>query len=84
MWCEDGFDEGVETDTRGRVCSLSLNVRPMAIASPALFICVVMCGVGLREFLEGEAWDLGDDVINGRLKARGVARAMSFFNSSSR
>jgi len=28
-------------------------------------------GVGLREFLEGEARDFGDDVINGRLKAGG-------------
>ena len=28
-------------------------------------------GVGLREFLEGEARNLGDDVINARLEARG-------------
>jgi hypothetical protein len=28
-------------------------------------------GVGLREFLEGKARDLGDDVINARLEARG-------------
>ena len=29
-------------------------------------------GVGLREFLEGEARNLGDDVINARLEARPV------------
>jgi hypothetical protein len=29
-------------------------------------------GVGLREFLEGKARNLGDDVINARLEARGV------------
>jgi len=28
-------------------------------------------GVGLREFLEGKARNLGDDVINARLEARG-------------
>ena len=28
-------------------------------------------GVGLREFLEGKAQNLGDDVINARLEARG-------------
>ena len=28
-------------------------------------------GVGLREFLEGETRNLGDDVINARLEARG-------------
>ena len=28
-------------------------------------------GIGLREFLEGEARNLGDDVINARLEARG-------------
>ena len=28
-------------------------------------------GVGMRKFLEGEARNLGDDVINARLEARG-------------
>ena len=32
-------------------------------------------GVGLREFLEGKARNLGDDVINARLEARGGFRA---------
>ena len=32
-------------------------------------------GVGLREFLESEARNLGDDVINARLEARGGFRA---------
>jgi len=35
-------------------------------------------GVGLREFLEGKARNLGDDVINARLEARGGNK----FNSS--
>ena len=38
-------------------------------------------GVGLREFLEGEARNLGDDVINARLKARGGSRVMRFENN---
>jgi hypothetical protein len=29
------------------------------------------CGVGLREFLESKTRDLGDNVINARLEARG-------------
>ena len=28
-------------------------------------------GIGLREFLEGETRNLGDDIINARLEARG-------------
>jgi hypothetical protein len=40
----------------------------MAIASPTLFICVVSVGsacgmVAVRKHLEGEARNLGDDVI---------------------
>ncbi len=61
---------------RRHFCRLSLNVRPMAIASPTLFICVVSVGsacgmVAVRQHLEGKARDLGDDVINARLEARG-------------
>ena len=42
-------------------------------------------GVGLRKFLEGEARDLGDDVINARLGSyAGVSRVMSFLSSSRR
>ena len=40
--------------------------------------------VGLREFLEGETRNFGDDVINGRLELAGVSRVMSFLSSSSR
>ena len=47
----------------------SLNVRPMAIVSPTLFICVVSVGVGLGELLEGEPRDLGDHVVDRRLEA---------------
>src|SRR3954466_7812972 len=61
---------------RRHFCRLSLNVRPMAIASPTLFICVVSVGsacgmVGVRKHLEGKARNLGDDVINARLEAGG-------------
>jgi hypothetical protein len=56
---------------RRHFCRLSLNVRPMAIASPRLFICVVSVGSACGEFLEGKARNLGDDVIYARLEARG-------------
>ena len=40
-------------------------------------------GVGLWEFLEGKARDLGDDVINARLVSyAGVSRVISFLSSS--
>ena len=56
--------------------SLPTELRPMAMASPALFICVVSVGsacgmVAVRKHLEGKARDLGDDVINARFEARG-------------
>ncbi len=56
-------------------CRLSLNVRPMLIASPTVFICVVSVGsacgmVAVRQHLEGKARNFGDDVINARLEAR--------------
>ena len=56
-------------------CSDSLKVRPIAIASPTDFICGPRTSLGLRELLEGEARDLGDDVVDGRLEAgRRLAR----------
>ena len=55
---------------RSAFCSASLNVRPIAIASPTLFICVVSVGVGLRKFLEGEARNLDHAVIDRRLETR--------------
>src|ERR1019366_1183379 len=36
------------------------------------------CGIGLREFLEGEARNLGDDVINARLEAAGARHLCRF------
>ena len=51
----------------------SWKVRPIAITSPTDFIWVVR-RVGGRELLEGEARDLGDDVVDGRLE-RGRRRA---------
>ncbi len=46
------------------------------MASPTLFICAVSVGsacgmVAVRQHLEGKARNLGDDVINARLEARG-------------
>ncbi len=46
----------------------SLKVRPMAMASPTLFIEVPRRGVGVGELLEGEAGPFDDDVIDGRLE----------------
>ena len=54
---------------RRHFCRLSLNVRPMAMASPTLFHLRGERGVGLRKFLEGKARNLGDDVINARFEA---------------
>jgi len=82
----------------------------MAIASPTLFFCGVSVKGGraqrwpsaktLREFLEGKARNLGDDVTNGRPAlatpehakhrnekqglGRGISRVMSFWISPSR
>ena len=49
----------------------SLNVRPIAIASPTDFICVVSVRIGLGELLEVPSRDLDDDVVDGRLEGRG-------------
>jgi hypothetical protein len=49
----------------------SLKVRPIAIASPTDFICVVSVPVGLRELLEVPARDLDDHVVDGRLEGGG-------------
>ena len=59
---------------RSAFCRLSWKVRPIAIASPTDFIEVVSIGVGAGEFLEGEARNFGDDVVDGRLE-RGRRRA---------
>ena len=61
----------------------------MVIASPTLFICMVRAGLACgmvagRKHLEGKAWNLGDDVINARLEARGGFARDVFLSSSSR
>ena len=53
---------------RSAFCSDSWNVRPIAITSPTDFICVVEARVGRREFLEREARNLDDDVVDRRLE----------------
>ncbi len=55
---------------RSAFCMLSWKVRPIAIASPTDFIEVVSVWLGAGEFLEREARDLGDDVVDGRLERR--------------
>jgi hypothetical protein len=55
---------------RSAFCSDSWKLRPIAITSPTDFIWVVRRERRCREFLEGEARDLGDDVVDGRLEAR--------------
>ena len=59
---------------RSAFCSDSAKVRPIAITSPTDFIEVVSSRLGAGEFLEGEARDLGDDVVDGRLEARPASR----------
>ena len=56
-------------------CNDSGKVRPMAaIASPTDCIRVPRTSGVPRELLEGPPWDLGDDVVDGRLEAgRGLA-----------
>ena len=44
------FRRGRRNRHARRVCSPSLNVRPMAIASPTLFICVVSVGSACGNF----------------------------------
>ena len=65
---------------RRHFCRLSLNVRPMAMASPTLFICVVSvnggraqapCGNFSKAKRAPTPVGVGDDVINARLEARG-------------
>ena len=65
--------EAGQADLQGaqRLLQGLLEVRPMAITSPTDFICGGERRVGLREFLEGEARDLGDDVVDRRLEGRG-------------
>jgi len=47
----------------------------MAIASPTDFICVVRREFEPGELLEGEAWNLGDHVVDGRFEGRRRAPA---------
>ena len=60
---------------RSAFCRLSAKVRPIAIASPTDFIAVVSVRLGAGELLEGEARDLGDDVVDGRLEGGGRGAA---------
>ena len=53
---------------RSAFCSASVKVRPMAIASPTDFMCVVSVGSAPRELLEGEPRHLDDDVVERRLE----------------
>ena len=55
---------------RSAFCSDSWNVRPIAITSPTDFICGGQQRLGAGEFLEREARDLGDDVVDRRLERR--------------
>jgi len=55
---------------RRHFCRLSLNVRPMLMASPTLS-SAWSASVGLREFLEREPRHLHHHVVNRRLEARG-------------
>jgi hypothetical protein len=48
----------------------SLKVRPMAMTSPTDFIWMVRVS-SVAELLEGEAGDLGDDVVDAGLEGRG-------------
>ncbi len=58
---------------RRHSCRLSLNGRATATGHrfANAFHLRGERGVGLREFLEGKARNLGDDVINARLEAGG-------------
>ena len=51
--------------------ALSLNVRPIAIASPTLFICVVSVSSASGNFSNVLPRDFDDAIVNRRLKARG-------------
>ncbi len=65
--------DGVRSSSRERsaLANACWKVRPIAIASPTDFMCVVSVGVGAGELLEGEARPLDDHVVDRRLEARG-------------
>ena len=55
---------------RSAFCSASVKLRPIAIASPTLFMCVVSVGSAPRELLEREPRHLDHDVVERRLERR--------------
>ena len=55
---------------RSAFCSASVKLRPIAIASPTDFMCVVSVGSARRELLEREPRHLHHDVVERRLEAR--------------
>ena len=61
----------------------SLNVRPIDIASPTVFICVVSRSSAPGNFSNANRGDLHDDVVERRLEAAGVVPVRSFGISSS-
>ena len=63
---------GSSSSSRERIALAkdSRKVRPIAIASPTDFMWVVSSALGAGELLEGEARDLGDDVVDRRLEGR--------------
>ena len=72
----DGRSAGVSS-SRERIAfwNASLKVRPMAIASPTLFMCVVSSRSAMRELLERPARHLDDHVVERGLEAgRRLAR----------
>ena len=60
---------------RSAFCSASVKLRPIAIASPTDFMCVVSVGSAPRELLEREPRHLDDDVVEARLEATPASRA---------
>ena len=60
---------------RNAFMKASLNVRPIAIASPTDFICVVSVRSALRELLERPPRHLDDDVVDRRLEGRRASAA---------
>ena len=56
---------------RSAFCSDSWKVPPRPSTSPTDFIEVVSVEIGAGEFLEGEARDLGDHIVDGRLEGGG-------------
>ena len=61
----------LRSSDRNAFCSASVKLRPIAIASPTLFMCVVRIGSAAGELLEREPRHLDDHVVERRLEARG-------------